>query len=172
MIPAMRSASETLTSAHSVVRSTCVAMSSGIPNALCDHPVGTEREVSRLSSARGEGRLTLTSDETIERDSFRNEKFGASHELDKEFRSIVGKDVDLVAVLSLESIGVLLRGLDRLEIVLKFDFLRVSLLLRIVAAKELRFCADLSVMLERRYDTTYRSIEYRCERECAFRTQP
>lgn len=41
VIPAIMSASETLTSAQSVVRSTCAAMSSGIPNALCDHPVGT-----------------------------------------------------------------------------------------------------------------------------------
>lgn len=115
------------------------------------------RDSSARAARRERERLTLTSDETIKRNSFRDEKFGASLELDEELRSVVGVDVDLVAVFSLESIGVLLCCLDGLEIVLEFDFLSISFLLGIVTTEEIRFCRGVRQQgSQRRMEETYR----------------
>ena len=60
-------------------------------------------------------------------------------ELDKVLGPVVGVNVDLVTVLALEPVGVLLRGLDRLEVVLQLDPLGEALLLRVVTPEQLGF---------------------------------
>lgn len=81
----------------------------------------------------------MSADVTIEGNRLGDVDLCALHELDEELGAIVREDVDLVSVFELEASGVVLRSLDRLEIVLKFDFLGEALLLRVVTAKELGF---------------------------------
>lgn len=130
------SASATDTRAQKVVRSTCEAMLSGIPKALCDHPVGTLVELRVIVSERLKRReasrreqLTPTGDETVDGDDLGNKNLGTLLELDEVLGSVVGVDVDPV--------GILLARLGRLEVVLKLNLLSEALLLRFVAAEEL-----------------------------------
>ena len=84
--------------------------------------------------------LTLTSNEAIESDGLGDDDLGSLLELDEVLGAIVGVDVDTLAVLALEAVGVLLRSLDGLEVVLELDLLSETLALRVVAAEELRLC--------------------------------
>lgn len=93
-----------------------------------------------LQQERGAG-LTLSSHKSIESHSFGDEKLGASSKLDKVLGSIIGENVDLVAMFSLETFRVFLRSLNRFKIVLQFNLLGESLLLWIVTAKEIWFCS-------------------------------
>jgi hypothetical protein len=97
-----------------------------------------EQVVSTRRSTDEEMGLTLTSDVAIESDGLGDVDLGALHKLDVVL-AVVDEDVRLVAVLELKASSVLLRRLDRLEVVLEFDLLRKSLALGVVAAKELRF---------------------------------
>jgi hypothetical protein len=91
------------------------------------------------SLVRPSGR-DLTSDNTIESDSLGNLNLRSLLELDEVLGSIVGVDVDHLAVFALEAVGIFLGSLDRLEVVLKFDLLNESLLLGVVTTEEFRFC--------------------------------
>ena len=58
-------------------------------------------------------------------------------------------DVDLVAVLALELLGVSVRDLNSFQIVVELDLLVEALLLRVVAAEEVWFCcmSDTVILL-------------------------
>jgi hypothetical protein len=62
-------------------------------------------------------------------------------------------DIDLVALLPLESSGIFGGDLDRFKIVVELNFLVEKLLLRVVAVKVFGFYGSASVMRERRIPT-------------------
>jgi len=81
----------------------------------------------------------LTSDESVESDRLGNQDPRSLLELGHPFTRLLRPDVDVVALLALESGGVLSRDLNGLQIVVELDFLVEGLLLRVVAVEQLRF---------------------------------
>ena len=85
----------------------------------------------------------LTSDKSVESDSLGDENSSSLLELGEVLAGCLSPDVDLVALLSLESSGVIGRNLDGLEVVVELNLLVEGLLLRIVAVEDLGFCRQL-----------------------------
>ena len=82
----------------------------------------------------------LSGDGAAELERLRDVHAGTLLELGEPLPFLPGPDVALVAVLELELLRLRLSNLDRLEIVRQLDLLVEDLLLRVVAAEQLRLC--------------------------------
>jgi hypothetical protein len=103
----------TATSAQRAVRSVWAMMSSGSPKRPACQPVGSWPATKRL-------KLT-----------------DLGIEFNEPLARLGRPAVDVIALLALEALGVLGRGLDRLEVVVELDLLVEGLLLGVVAVEEL-----------------------------------
>jgi hypothetical protein len=86
----------------------------------------------------------LTSDDAVKLDRLGNEDSSALLELYEPLARRLRPDVALVALLALETSRVLLRDLERLEVVVELDLLVEDLLLRVVAVEKIRLCGYVS----------------------------
>jgi hypothetical protein len=91
----------------------------------------------------------LTSNKTVKLDRFGHKDSRSLLEASEPFSRSLGIDLDIAALLSLESRGIFGRDLQRLKIVSQLYLLVEELLLRVVAIEVFRFCKLNNVQMDR-----------------------
>lgn len=105
----------------------------GSPVSLGDNILGQTESTSVPTGRK------LASDDSVKLDSLGEEDPGTLVELDEPLAGFLGPDVDLVAVLALESSGLFSGDFKRLEIVIELNLLNETLLLRVVTPEQVGF---------------------------------
>lgn len=105
----------------------------GSPISLGDNILGQTESTSVPSGRK------LAGDDSVKLDSLGEEDPGTLVELDEPLAGFLGPDVDLVAVLALESSGLFSGDFKRLEVVIELNLLNETLLLRVVTPEQVGF---------------------------------
>lgn len=105
----------------------------GRPVSLGDNIIGQTESTSVPTGRK------LASDDSVKLDGLGEEDPGTLVELDEPLAGFLGPDVDLVAVLALESSGLFSGDFKRFEIVVELNLLNEALLLRVVTPEQVGF---------------------------------
>ena len=99
----------------------------------------------------------LSRDEAIKLDGLGDQHPRALLELDFPFARLGEPNVHLVALFSLESSSIVGRYFERFEIVVELDLLVEDFALRVISAKQLGFCEQVSYKIWIQLEVAYQS---------------